>query len=448
MKTIKKFIVVICIMIVILIIALLLISSSNKNNTNNNIVENEVQEENIFTDFESIPYEFEIENKWQKVSSISDYFTISSIYNNYIYMIGEKNYEKLYNILNEKYISEFNVTKDNLINKFKIPLIENSYQNYQGIIAEMISAQADELQTFYIVKGKTRRTEPSEMFEVTIMIGLDEKNKTYTIYPEEYINKKGYNLIKEGKELNIEFNEITPNNYNKYSKVTKKDNEIAEQYFRDWKEIIQYYPEYAYQMLDPEYSAKRFGTYEEFKKYLDLNKQRIALSSINEYKTLSNVNYTDYVCSDKYNNIYRFRKNANEVTFTAFLDNYTIVTEDDSNEYKEGTDEEKAKTCVTQIRDMLNSKDYNAIYNKLNQKFRENNFENIEKFENYINSNLYNLNKLKIVEYSQETEYCTINCTVSNLLDSTEEKEIIFVIKLLEDDTFEISFNIKEIEEE
>lgn len=452
MKTIKKLIIIICIMIIILIITLVYLANKSQNTKSeeNNIIinENEIEEEKIFTDFESIPYEPKINNKWSIVEKSSDYWTVYSIYNNYINTLGEKNYNKLYNLLSPDYISEFNVTKENIGNKISIPAITNSYQSYKIVITEMLYAQSSEQNEFYIIKGNVRRTEPSEFFKVNIMIALDKSNKIYTIYPEQYINNKGYNTKKVNENLNIEFKDISGNEYNKYTYISKKDNEVADEYFRNFKEIMQYYPEYAYQMLEPEYSAKRFGSYSSFKEYLELNKQRIAIASINEYKVVSNINYIEYICSDKYNNIYRFRQQGGIMKYTVFLDNYTIVTENESKSYTNGNNEYKANNCLTKLRDMINSKDYNAIYSKLNEKFRNNNFANIDSLKNYLENNLYNLNKIIINDYNVEnTEYCIFNCIVSNHLDANEKKNMTVIIKLLDEDNFEFSFNIKEIEE-
>lgn len=449
MKTIKKLIIIISIMIIILIIALVYLRAKNRDikSEEDKVITNEISEEEIFTDYESIPYEAEINNKWSLVTNSSDYWIVRSIYSSYINMLGEKDYEKLYNVLNQDYIAEYNVTKENIGNKISIPILENSYQSYRIVITDMMYAQASEEKEFYIVRGNVRRTEPSEIFHVDIMIGLNKNDQLYTIYPEQYINNKGYNRISINNNLNIEFKDITKNQYNQYQYISKKDNEIANEHFRDWKEIIQYYPEYAYQMLDSDYSAKRFGSYNEFEKYLELNKQTIALATINEYKVLSNINYIEYICSDKYNNIYRFREQGGIMRYTVFLDNYTIMTQNEYNEYKNGSKSYKDRVCLVKLRDMINSKDYNAIYTKLNEKFRDNNFENIDQLKNYINNNLFNLNKITIDEYNDENEgYSIFDCTVSNQLDDNIKKKMTVIIKLLEGENFEFSFNIKEIE--
>ena len=450
MKTIKKLIIIISIMIIILIGVLVFLTTKNKDarKEENTLIINEINEEEIFTDFDSIPYEPEIQTEWSIVNLSSDYWTIYSIYNSYINMLGEKNYKNLYNVLSPDYINEFNITEENIGDQINIPLLENSYQSYRPVITQMIYAQTAEDKEFYMVKGNVRRTEPSEIFQVSIMVGIDKVNKLYTIYPEQYINNKGYNRINVNTKLNIEFKDITENEYNKYKYIIKQDNEMAREYFQDWKEIIQYYPEYAYQMLDPEYSAKRFGSYDEFAKYLELNKNTIALATINKYKRLSNINYIEYICSDKYNNIYRFRQQGGIMKYTTFLDNYTIMSDQENNAYKNGNNEYKTNICLTKLRDMINSKDYNAIYTRLNEVFKNNNFKNIDDLKNYINNNLYDLNKIIINENNNDNaEYSIINCTVSNYLDDNEKKEMIVIIKLLDED-FEFSFSVKNIEEQ
>ena len=307
-KILITFIILISIMILITISLLLVLKRGNRNKENNmsnqviNNIENSYIEE-INDDVQITPNK--IDNKIKYEDDRSTYFTIRALYNNYINWIGYQNKADLKNILSPQYISRYGITDNNIWDKLTVPKIDNDKQYYKTIIMEMLTAQIDDTTNVYIVKGKGRIVGKDTMFTVQAMFEIDTTNNIYNVYPYQYLKDNGFDKLKVGNQISsYTKEEITYRENNKFIYTKKSDKEMANEYFNDYRELLQNYPNDAYNKLNSQYSKKRFGSKENFETYLEDNKMNIALMTINEYKVVSNNNYTDYICSDKYGNIY------------------------------------------------------------------------------------------------------------------------------------------------
>ena len=92
---------------------------------------------------------------------------------------------------------------------------------------------------------------------------------------------------------------------------------------------------------------------------------------------------------------------------------------------------------------MINTKDYQAIYNSLNSTFKNNNYKNVSSLKSYIKKNFYNLNSIEIKEYDDKTyDYCIFKCKITNLENTNETKEVNIIINIGEGTDFEMSFSM------
>ena len=224
---------------------------------------------------------------------------------------------------------------------------------------------------------------------------------------------------------------------------TESDKKIANSYFSNYSELLEYYPEEAYNRLDSEYKNARYKSLEAFKEYVSKISYTIYTMNINKYKVHKTDNYTDYLCTDQYNNYYIFREKDGIMNYTVFLDSYTVDLDVFKENYEKASNEEKVSLNVGKFKQMLNTKDYNAIYNKLNETFRKNNFSTVSKLEEYLKKNTYEINSIKVENKNQQNDYYVCECTLVDQTNTEQTKKMTIMIKLLDNNNFSMSFSIK-----
>ena len=387
-------------------------------------------------------HEMEPINELKYVSTSSDFFTINALYDNYINLISQKSKNVLKDILSPNYIAEYNITDSNIFNILQLPNLENPKQYYKTNITEMLTTQLNDNTYVYIVKGNCRIVGNNTIFTVQVMFGVDALNKTYYVYPEQYLQDKGINKLKLSNSFNIKLEEIKEQEYNKFNYITKTDVEMANEYFNHYQELINYYPDQAFERLNSEYMQKRFGNKENFLKHLEENKNVLSYMQIDQYKVYSRDDYVDYVCTDKYDNLYIFRQQGGVMRYSVFLDNYTVPAQYYVEEYNKKSERAKIAYNLSKIMNMINTKDYNALYNSLDSTFRENNFKTVEDLKQYIKSNIYNLNAIEIKDYEDSKyEYYVCKCDIINMENRDEKKSANIVIDQEEGMDFKMSFS-------
>lgn len=335
-----------------------------------------------------------------------------------------------------------------MFNKLNIKKLSNPKQYYITAIQSLLSAKLDKSTKIYIVTGYYRIIGEDSGNVTKIIIETNEDEKTYTIYPEEYINNKGLKNIKINDSLNFQKEDISKNDYNQFTYKNVSDRDMAAEYFEQFREFINYYPDLAYEKLNQEYLSKRFGDKNNFNNYIELNKFKLVLMNINEYKVESKDNYRDYICTDQYNNVYTFRQTNGITNYTVFLDNYTVMAEYDIKYYNNLSNEDKAVYNLSTFRQMLNNKDYSAIYNVLDSTFKNNNFSNVNNLQDYLKNHIYDLNYINIMDKNKEENgYYVFNCELQNIRNNSETRNMVIVINSTEGTNFTMSFSFNESSE-
>lgn len=408
-------------------------------NVNNQISSEEITDNP--EDYENLSYIKEGYNILKYETSRRFYSTIETLTNNYINYIAYNNTEVLKDIISNEYKKQYGIN-NNFSNITAIPKASNR-QQYKNIITEMLNSQIDDNVYIFFIKGKGRVIEINQQYEFYIMLQMDTNNKTYSIYPQQYIIDKAYNKLKVGDRINIKLEDIKRNTSNQFEFTSKTDLEMANVYFDNFKELIQYYNQDAYNQLNSEYSKKRFGNISKFNSYLkDAN--IVENMVINQYSVKSYRNYTDYICTDQYNNYYIFRQQGGIMRYSVFLDSYTVELDTFKENYEKADENTKVAIQVGKFKQMLNTKDYNAIFNKLNTVFRNNNFNTVSKLENYLKSKVYDINTIEIEDCNQNNDYYVCGCVLTNQKNTKEQKKMTIIIKLIDSNNFEMSFNINE----
>ncbi len=199
----------------------------------------------------------------------------------------------------------------------------------------------------------------------------------------------------------------------------------------------------AYELLDEEYKAKKFGTLDNFKRYISNNIEKIYNSSPKSYGGNKKADYTEYYYMDTDNDMFIIRKAENKEGYTILLDEYTVKGDDYINGYEKYTEEQKIYNNIFIFFRMINEKEYSSAYNLLDETFKTNNFDTVDKFEEYAKSNFWNDNILTITKIQKQGDiYTGFFKITSGVGIATEEKTKTFAIQLKENAEFVMSFGI------
>lgn len=416
----KKFKYVIIVMIVVIIIIISIILLLNLKNRENNKNENN----------EDISYDLQVDEDVYDVENVNIFFTVEDCINDYFNEIYEKNIKYVYNVLDSEYTKDKNITEENIKEK-----ILTSNERYEFTASEIKVKEYSLDISIYLAKGKLKNIEKNSQEDYEIAVVLDFYNNKFSIIPECKIDN---NNIK----ISEHFEDKQDNNLNILS-LSKED--LAKRYYERFVSEEIYDIENAYSLLDEEYAKNRFGTIDKFKEYVQNNKEKIQNSTIVKFSVDSLKNgISKYKYVDNYNNYYTIEvKNMN--IYSVKLDDYTIKEDDYNERYNKLSNEEKVKTNLSQIVSMINAQDYEKIFNCLNETFKKNNFDNINSFIEKIQSKTFEYNVLKInnIEKNNENIYVADITLASGSNLSAEYKEMVIIMKLNDDSSFEISFDIE-----
>ena len=393
---------------------------------------------------------------FKKVTDYNTYFLVNNILNEYVTYfenvnsdvtveIGRRNItekelkEQLYKegilTINQNFDKQYK--EEMPYDEAKIKNYVNEYKNANG--NERYRLNIEELYNTNIKNGYSVVLAYLKINNKSFncMIKLDWNNKLYSIFWNDYIEKKGYNSQIE-KEIEIEAN-IEKQENNKFTLVNTSDIFLASQYLDNLKYRMTNEPEKLYNMLDEKYKAKRFPNYEKFLEFLNEVKQRINKIQISKYR----IEGDTIQVLDNYNNVYTFNTSG-IMEYTIILDDYTIEENKVIESYKELSDENKVASNIEKLVKMINLKDYNTMYNLLDETFKKNNFKTENEFKSYIVHKLYDYNQInEIKNVKKEGKYYICSFTLKNGEDINSPQIELKVIMLLKEETdFVISFSM------
>ncbi len=396
-------------------------TSNIVNNVQGNLINNNVQENNINIGSTEI--------KPQPVKSREDFYTVKSCIDEYINYIVANNNEALYNILDKYYLDKNNIDKNNILEKLvKI----NTYQVFNPERMNYVELNNKQI---YMVYGKIREDKLNERaneVDFNLTVTINKQNNSYSIIPEIINETTSYSLIGNN----------TRTKYNLYSTVNIDNKTMANIYFVDYKTKLLYNLQNAYDLLDENYSKKRFNGYSNFYQYVQDNINKINRANLTKYSITNEGNNTIFTCIDQYNNYYIFEETA-IMQYKVMLDNYTIDSNEFVTKYSSASFQEKMELNIQKFIKMINSKDYENAYNLLNTEFKNNNFADLQQFINYVTSSFYNYNDVKFNTFSTQGDIGIYEININGVVNDIDVTQIKTIIMKLGTGTdFEISFDI------
>ena len=399
----------------------------------------------------------EQDEAFEKVNDYKTYFTVKEIVENYItYMkqingdeyvdasslqttttqiatvMQEDGIEALKGILDEGYLKD--ETDNSLIkmqDDYKQDGTYTKQVNYNLNIDNMYQCGLARNISIVLVEAKLNNA------ELNLLVKLDSTNNTYSLFLNDYITKNNYTKHMSIKSINISKNKIQKNNYNNDVKVEGTEKDVVIQYFSDYRMKMLNDTKIAYQKLDSEYAEKKFGQYSNFESYVNNNKNNIIVASIDKYQVVENKNGKEYVCVDENGKYYIFMEE--EVgKYSVVLDTYTIDLPEFIEKYNSANEKTKVGLNIQKVFDAINNEDYEYVYNKLDNTFKQTNFKTVQEFKNYVIQN-FSGKQLKYGECQKQGSLYIFDITITEGTKQTNKR----VIMQLKDGTdFVMSFNV------
>lgn len=454
----KKFIILISIFIVIIIVALLILLQYMKSNTN---LENEIFE---------VGHENEdnINRTYSKLTLTNDYFRVKEIVDRYYANIATMNGEgeeiieyevegeeytaggldlqeynqkeqeqakiALYAMLGNEYIQEFQITIDNVKQKLSQDMGEEILLEDIYIVENSLTVNS------YYIYGK--KLQQGKMVDFSMLISIDAKNETFAIYLSDYIKAHNLDNYKENQEIDTIIESVEDKTYNKTFYKAISDNQVAKEYYDNYKKLLNYDTNLLYKKLETEYQRKKFTDLEYFNNYITANKQSLQNRNITQYNKINRETYTQYVCLDQTGKMIIF--NANSLTeYSIMLDTYTIDLPEYMTKYASVTDEDKVLMNIQRVFEAIDDGDYQYVYNKLDPTFRSNNFATQADFKAYVKQNFFEQNKVSAEKAEKQGTIYLYNVIISDATGKeTNAKKKNFVMQLKEGTDFVMSFGI------
>lgn len=294
----------------------------------------------------------------------------------------------------------------------------------------------------YSVYGEEKNEETGETTEEYFIVRVDTIALAYEI---EELDSKEYDDIDE-IDLTTDLTEIaqTENNQFEYTRINNEN--TCRFYLKNYTELLLSAPETAYDMLDEQYREERFSSsYEEFLEYIEENKTYFENAVLSQYVLDYLDDYTEITLVDIYNNSYKIiAKSVKD--YTVQLDNYTIKDEEYLEKYEELSDSEKVSANVDTFINMINTKDFKHAYEVLDETFKNNNFNTLDVFKEYINNYFFEYNldtKTGVNVYNQEGTYVYETTIKSGAGSAAESKKLTVIMQLQEGTDFKMSFSIE-----
>ena len=380
MKQIKLLIIILSIFTVGIIAVMIVISAMQKNsNENNNIVVTNTtvnMTNTITSDNEVDPYfdapVLTFNPSLQEVTEESILYYISNAINQYF-----------------NYIREGNTQAVNELGGNNLYTIQN---NVKYVVKQAYGTRNEYMAKYYtygiltVANGDFTSTEQ----EVYMTIVLTTENNGYilqTISKSEYQNRQP---LEENDKI-----DITQGTYNIYEYEYVNNVKQMEIYLQDYVFRVFNNTEKSYELLNEEYRNKRFGSIDQYIKFLNEKIGQLQNIKITQYNIDDSGLVKIYTGTDENGNYYHIEESA-YMEYELILDNYTL--EDYSNE----DTEEKIKKSTQKFILMINSADYTNAYNLLDETFRGNNFPTEQEFIDYVKNNWFKRNIIASREVTDE----------------------------------------------
>ena len=209
--------------------------------------------------------------------------------------------------------------------------VESGYNDsypYNVIPIDMRVKYGDNITT-YITQIYLEDINNLNLEEKFYIVRMDSFNGTFSVEPVlEKTNEIDKITVKDEQQ------KIEENDYNSYYLETISIERLVKIYMDHFINMTVKHPEIVYnKYLHDEYKLRRFGNVEEFKKYIERNKEEIDNIRATKYLVENEGEQKKYVLMDQYENTYEFYE-TRTMSYKVKYDIYTILSDNYKQTYK------------------------------------------------------------------------------------------------------------------
>ena len=258
-----------------------------------------------------------------------------------------------------------------------------------------------------------------------ILVKVDENNQTFEIYTNEY--------LKTNDAESVKMQEIEYNGVNEFVFIKNDLYHRIIVYLQNYLMIAKANISSSTKLVDPDYYST-FSSEREYKQMVDMINEAMTSDKITDFYEEDS---TIYFKIGKQADITIYENDF--MDYTLILDSYRLKKE----EYSNLTNEKKAESIANDFAEMIIMGDYAGVYNVLNETFKKNNFDSVESLKDTLTKELGTIDSYSI-ESSNDTVSKRYQYVISVKNDDCENRNIDLIIRLIDNENYEISFSIKE----
>ena len=339
--------------------------------------------------------------------------------------------QNIYNLLSDKYITEKNITIDNIYEN--IQTIQETAM-YLPIEAKLIQdGEIKSFVTYGLVQSTSDYRVICKLFSIVNINIVEAKFSIEPLYGDyTNINEISINSFEQT---------ITDKKENGFKMTYLKPESYPTEYIKIYKGLALGEPERLYNLLDEEYKNARFENLDMFKDYIEKNRKEIQGTRLEKYKVDVGDDNVRYICVDQHDNYYIINQKEMFQNYTIMLDKYIIDLPEFIEKYENSEDKIRVPLNIEKLVEATKMGDYRYVYNKMNESFKTSKFGTLEEFEKYITEKFdATEDTIEYVKYENVTGVHMYNIVVT---DKSENKTINakVVMDLKEDRNFEFSFS-------
>lgn len=291
----KNIILIIALVIIVSIIILVVLNNNKKGLPDSKVTGGMVKEQEEFLE--------KWNGKIKDIVNLGDYYivknTVTKYFDFYANLFNEESNKALnagilLDMYGKEYVEKYGLTADNLLEKLE-PIHENDTYVVKGYTVSDYNGK-----TVYIAKCIVNDYVSDKNFDKTLIIVCNEENRAFAIYPSDYFDNFDINALQVEQEFNLDFNMNFENNGNNmYGSTSKTYEDFCMDTFNLFRKLAQVDKPTLYTLLDDQFKAERFPSYESFENYLRENSMNIFLMTFLDYDYNVNGELTTYTAYDK-----------------------------------------------------------------------------------------------------------------------------------------------------
>lgn len=206
----------------------------------------------------------------------------------------------IYDLLDKEYIKKYGVNK-NEINEYIHSINSDTYK-----IKHVYKIQEKNSLSLFLVKGYEVYRKNEEIKEFSFLLKIDNKQNTFSIFLQNYIDEMKYNEINLKDEINIKLSSIKKNYNNTFDKANKNMYDNVKDIYTDYKRLCMFYERYSYEVLSEKNKKEQFQNYETYYRYILNRFKDIVMSDMIKYENDIKDDKIVYICYDNYGKKYIF----------------------------------------------------------------------------------------------------------------------------------------------